>query len=162
MKESILNLASALRRGSSSEGIDAYVMARKKICKTLLSKCLVYLKKAEKCRAMEKSGCNSLRMLKEAESISLSTLKCMLFYLMGEKDVSQAHGWSLVAKLVKSKHVDMEIENASELDNLDRVLLALWHKSYSSDTNVLLKQLEAIEMTVTELQDGMDSLSSVL
>ncbi|XP_010667182.2 uncharacterized protein LOC104884257 [Beta vulgaris subsp. vulgaris] len=159
-KESVLNLESALRRGSISEAIDAYMMSRKKINKTL-SKCLVSLKKAEKCYAKTESRNNNagLRMLKEAESASFATLKSMISYVIGKKVMSPAHGWSLVAKLVKSKHINREREFASEVEDLDRVLCALSNKTFSSDTKILLTQLEVLEMVISELQNQMDSVS---
>ena len=57
MKESILDLQSALRRGSEDDGIHAYLMSRKKICKTI-SKCLANLKKVEKsCTLTQQENC---------------------------------------------------------------------------------------------------------
>lgn len=153
LKESILDLKSAFRRGSNDEGIHAYVMSRKKINKAL-SKCVANLKKAEQSCAlkqMENDG-SITRILQEADAISLITLKSLLSYVMGKK-VSQTRGWSLVNKLVKSKNLSPDSENATEVENIDYALCK------NADTKVVMKQLEALEMVILELEIGLESFS---
>jgi len=155
MKESILNFQSALRRGSDNDGIHAYLMSRKKICKTI-SKCLANLKKVEKsCTlTLQENNGTPTRMLKEAEAISLSTLKSLLLYVMGKKIMSQTGGWSLVAKLVKSKRISTDICN--DVEEVDCALRS------GTAKRVSLKQLETLEMTIHELMDVLESVSRCL
>lgn len=161
MKQSILDLQSTLRRGSDDEGIRAYLASRKKIYKKV-SKYLVNLKKTEKsCTlAQRESDAITVRLLKEAEENSLTTLKAVFSCVMGKKAMSQTRSWSLVSKLVKSKNVSHEAE--SEVDELDCALHSLSRKQLGAETKVLLKQLEALEMTILELEDDLESVSRCL
>lgn len=104
LKESILDLKLAIRRGSHNEGIHNFLVSRRKINKAL-SKCLVNLKKTEQsCASKQRNNEGSItsitRVLQEAEKISLDTLKSLLSFVMGKKQVSHTRGWSLVNKLV--------------------------------------------------------------
>jgi len=152
MKESILCLQSAFRRGSDNEGAHVYTMSRKKIYKTI-SKCLANLKKVEKSfiLTVHQNDASIVKMLKEAEAITLSTLKSFLSYLMGKKSISQSHGWSIVAKLVKSKR--MAAESVNEVKEIDHALQA------GIEPKAFLKQLETLDMAFYDLEDALESVS---
>ncbi|XP_021745149.1 uncharacterized protein LOC110711088 [Chenopodium quinoa] len=160
MKDSILEIESALRRGINDEGIHIFEVSRKKVCK-VLSKSLANLKKAEKnCALTQPEGaCITVRMLKEAEAISLSILKSLFSFLMGNKAASQTRGWSLVAKLVKSKHVSRDAENITEVVCIDNALSTLSDNHSSDETKVVLRQLELLEKVILDLEDGLESIS---
>ncbi|KAL2895564.1 Indole-3-glycerol phosphate synthase [Bienertia sinuspersici] len=138
MKKSISDLKSALRRGSNDEGIPIYVMSRKKVCKAL-SKCLANLKKAKRKCALPQpeTVSDTVKMLKEAETISLLTLKSLFSYVMGKKVASQTHGWSLALSALSEIHSGAE-------------------------TKAVLRQLDMLETVVLELEDGLPSISHPL
>ncbi|KAL2895562.1 3-phosphoshikimate 1-carboxyvinyltransferase [Bienertia sinuspersici] len=82
MKQSIVELQSCLRRksGEQAKGIDSYMLSRKKIQK-MANKCLKSLQKLNLVK--ENSNNNNVaivRMLREAEIVSFSTLKSVLAY----------------------------------------------------------------------------------
>ena len=130
-------------------------MSRRKIYKTV-SKCFANMKKVGKNRTLtsQQNDVSIARMLKEAEVISLSTLKSLLSYLMGKKSISQTRGWSLVARLVQS--TGMPTEMGRVIEEIDRALHA------GTETKAFLKQLEALEMTIHELEDVVESVSRCL
>ncbi|GAB4828415.1 hypothetical protein Ancab_035413 [Ancistrocladus abbreviatus] len=163
MKESVPELQSSLQRMSDGgSALANYTMSRKKI-KKMVSKCLGHWKKVEK---LEKDGSNvsvAVRLLNEVEEVSLLTLKTALAYASGVKATSTGHGWSLVAKLMNSKHVSCE--DANEMEKIDLALCALKTKKSSADSKVmrsLLKQLETLEMNISELEEGMEAVSRCL
>lgn len=158
MKESILELESALRRGNNSKGIETYMISRKKIGKNL-SKGFMNIKKAETFNVVNDNENNTLRMLMEAESISMVILRYMISYLMGKKDTCHARGWSMVAKLIKYKDFNKGIEDFSDIEGLDCVLCVLSSKNSCGDMKVLLNQLETLELGIDELYEGMDCVS---
>ncbi|KAJ8437444.1 hypothetical protein Cgig2_031965 [Carnegiea gigantea] len=137
---------------TDSEGTHVYMMSRKSIYKTI-SKCLANLKKVEKrfTWTMQQNDSSTVRMLKEAQAISLSTLKSLLSCLMGKKSISQTRGLSMVAKLVKSK--SMPDEFRSEVEDIDHALRA------GAETKAFLKQLETLQMAFYELEDALESVS---
>ncbi|KMS95143.1 hypothetical protein BVRB_011940 [Beta vulgaris subsp. vulgaris] len=154
MKESIMDLKSAFRRGSNDEGIHAFLVSRKKV-KKMLFKCLAILKKSEEsCSLKQRENDESImRVLKDAEIISLATLKSLLSYMMGKKKVSQTRGWSLVNKLVKSKNLSHDSENATEVENLDYALCK------NAESKVVMKQLETLEIVILKLEESLESVS---
>ncbi|XP_021857750.2 uncharacterized protein [Spinacia oleracea] len=162
MKESILDIKSALRRGNNDVGIHAFQVSRKKICKPL-SKCLANMKKTDNKCALPQPEDSSVivRTLKEAETISLLTLKSVFSFVMGKKTTSQTQtrGWSLVAKLVKSKHVVRDSESDTEVVCIDNALNALSDNHSSAETKVVLRQLEILEKVILQLEDGLESIS---
>lgn len=155
MKESILEIKSALRRGINDEGVHVYLMSRKKICKAV-SKCLGNMKKTEKnCLTQPENVSITVLMLKEAETTSLFTLKSLFSYVIGKKAASQTRGWSLVAKFVKSKHAYLDAENDSEVVYIDRALSSL----SENNSKVVLRQVELLEMAILDLEDALESIS---
>ncbi|XP_021732269.1 uncharacterized protein LOC110699083 [Chenopodium quinoa] len=159
MNQSILDLKSALRRGTVDVGVHSYVISRKKVNK-VLSKCLLTLKKSEKSRALAQSenACAIIRTLKETETICLTTLKSLLPFIMGKK-ISQTRGWSLVAKLVKSKTVSTDADNLSEVEYIDHALCALSDKYSAAETKDVMNKLDTLETIVQELENSMQSVS---
>lgn len=161
MKELILDLESSLRRRCGSENdADSYKVSRKKIVKQV-SKALANLNKLKKMGLEKDSNLVSVvRMAKDVESITLSTIKSILIFMSGSKTRSDNNGWSLVTKMMKSKRVtcDSGVE-ITELEKIDQVMYA---KSDSKDVRDLQKQLETLEKTISEIEDGLDSVSKCL
>ena len=61
----------------------------------------------------------TMRMLKEAEAISLSILESVLLLVIGKKAMPQTGGWSMIAKLDKSKQASGKLDEASEVEEVD-------------------------------------------
>ncbi|GAB4828416.1 hypothetical protein Ancab_035414 [Ancistrocladus abbreviatus] len=170
MKQSILELQTSLRRSVGGMGLENYIVSRKKI-KKMLSKCFANLKKVENTCTMsqlDKEGnpVSSVRMLRDAEVVSLLGLKSILVFVSGTKVGVGRRGWSLVAKLMQSKHASCETDSeANEVEKIDRALYYMASKKMSVDRKTLqnlLKQLESLESTVSELEDGLVLVSRCL
>jgi len=79
---------------------------------------------------------------------------------MGRKATSQTHGWAIVKKIVKPKNAASVWEENNEVDKVDCILCSAVEKHLGvGTTKVLLKQLEALEMVIHELEDGLESMS---
>jgi len=161
MKESLLDLKSSLRRGMDGEGVHAYLVSRRRITK-MVSKYIATLKKANKVSASLEHNDTAIRMLKEAENITLSALKSVLSFVIGKKAMSQTGGWSMVAKLVKSKQAPAKTDEASEVEDVDRTLSFVSKKHPGVECKVLLRQLEALETIIYELENGLGQISRCL
>ncbi|KAL3638974.1 hypothetical protein CASFOL_016881 [Castilleja foliolosa] len=146
-KDSIQDLESSIRR--RSEDINAYVASRKRINK-MINKCIKNLK----CSSSNQNS-TSLptigRWLKEAESVELSILKSLLILLSGENNKKS---WSLLSKFTQtSSHVYSEAEQ-EDLCSLNNI-----HKSRKSiDSKSMLKQLKTSEMSIQEIEEGLEAL----
>lgn len=90
MNESILSLQSSLQRGNGDKGIHTYLVSRKKIRK-LIVKSLVDLNKVAKNHACFENDAITMKMLKEAESISPSNFRSVLSCVMGKQAMSKTH-----------------------------------------------------------------------
>ncbi|KAJ8422332.1 hypothetical protein Cgig2_011169 [Carnegiea gigantea] len=158
MKEAMLGLQSSLRRHNIDEGIYAYFASGKKIGK-IVSKRLANLKKADKKNACLENDVFAIKTLKEAESVSLLTMKSALSFVIRKKALSHTHCWSMVAKLVNPKHTFGEVEavgEVSEVEEVNHTLCSLSGKQLDVHPKAFLKQLEALEIVIHQLEDGLD------
>ncbi|XP_010266118.1 PREDICTED: uncharacterized protein LOC104603719 [Nelumbo nucifera] len=186
-KESILDLESSLRRrrggeaGLSTEFV-AYAISRKKVNK-LIQKCLGGLKKMEKrgfSALFEKDDHDLVAIvsiLKEVEAITVTVFQSISSFISGPKAQAKPIGWSLVSKLVQTnKRITSSAasqgdkdEYCNEMGRLDGALGALncqTQKSSSSSFKGIdaaelqnaQNQLEAVEMSIHGLEDGLECL----
>ncbi|KAL3638971.1 hypothetical protein CASFOL_016878 [Castilleja foliolosa] len=146
-KESVQDLESSIRR-TRSEDSNAYVASRKKINK-MINKCIKNLK----CSSNQNSTpLPTIGMwLKDAESVELSILKSVLILLSGENNKKS---WSLLLKFTQTNsrvYSEAEQEDLCSLNNI--------HKSRKSiDSKSMLKQLKTSEMSIQEIEEGLEAL----
>ncbi|XP_030446441.1 uncharacterized protein LOC115669353 [Syzygium oleosum] len=164
MKECVLGLESSLRRkrggdsGLPSEAESS--MKSKKRLQKVISKISENLKRVEKKKKDSKQEA-ALSMLREAEDISLLVFESLLCLLSGAKAKSKINGWSLVSKLVLSKHVSCEENvNDNNMEGLDVDLSDL--RSVKDMKLQVLKRLEALESTIQEIEEDLECLLRLL
>ncbi|GFP86955.1 hypothetical protein PHJA_000839300 [Phtheirospermum japonicum] len=150
-KESVQELESSIRR--NADGINAYVASRKKINK-MVNKCIKSSKSFsnQNSTALPAIG----MMLKEAESLNLSILKSVLTLLSGENKENKK-SWSLFSKFTQSAS---RVHSEAEQESFEEDLCSLnIHKSRKSiDDKNMLKQLKTSEMTIQEIEKGLEAL----
>ncbi|KAL2232197.1 UNVERIFIED_CONTAM: hypothetical protein Sindi_1399700 [Sesamum indicum] len=154
-KESIQDLESSIRRNrgekATGDDINAYVASRKKINK-MISKCIKNLKSSnQSSTSLPAIG----MMLKETEALDFSVLKSVLILLSGEKERSKQRSWSLLSKFAQTKRVHSEIEQEKGAEDLCSLNI---HKSSKGMDNITLKQLKSAEMSIQELEEGLEAL----
>ncbi|KAL0314452.1 UNVERIFIED_CONTAM: hypothetical protein Sangu_2289600 [Sesamum angustifolium] len=153
-KESIQALESSIRRNrgetATDDQINTYVASRKKINK-MVNKCVKNLKSFNQ----SSTALPAIGMLKETESLNFSALKSLLILLSGEKEGSKQRNWSLFSKFVQTKRVHYEIEQENGAEHLCSLNM---HMSSKGMHKITLKQLKATEMTIQELEDGLEAL----
>ncbi|KAL0325978.1 UNVERIFIED_CONTAM: hypothetical protein Sradi_5167100 [Sesamum radiatum] len=154
-KESIQDLESAIRRNGGEKAtrdhINAYVASRKKINK-MVNKCIKNLKSLNQSSTpLPAIG----TMLKETETLDFSVLKSVLILLSGEKEPSKQRSWSLLSKFAQTKRVHSEVEQETAAENLCSLNI---HKSRKGMDSITLKQLKSAEMSIQELEEGLEAL----
>ncbi|XP_051123960.1 uncharacterized protein LOC127246561 [Andrographis paniculata] len=133
-KESVQDLESSIRRNKGETvsviDIDCYVASRNKI-KKMINK----------------------TVLKEADAHTLLTLKSVLMLMSGEKESSNQRNWSLLSKFVKTIKPENCVE---ELCSVDIPKSKKGMDCITSEN--MLKELRASEMTIQELDEGLEAL----
>ncbi|KAL8059351.1 hypothetical protein ABFX02_03G081200 [Erythranthe guttata] len=152
-KESVQDLESSIRRNkaeaATSADISAYVASRKKITK-MVNKSIKSLKSFNHKSTTD----NDLwAMLKEAESHDLSVLKSVLILLSGENERSNQSSWSLLSKFT-TQNSRVYSESGPE----DLSLLNIEKSTKNMDSKNMLKQLKSSEMTIQEIEEGLEAL----
>ncbi|GFP86952.1 hypothetical protein PHJA_000839000 [Phtheirospermum japonicum] len=151
-KESIHELESSIRR--KADGINAYVASRKKMNK-MVNRCIK--------SSMSSSNQTSTAlpaigtMLKEAESIDFSILKSVLILLSGENNKENKKSWSLLSKFTQSSS-RVHSEVAQESCDEDLCWLNIHKSQKNMDGKNMLKQLKTSEMTIQEIEEGLEAL----
>ncbi|KAG8377773.1 hypothetical protein BUALT_Bualt08G0068300 [Buddleja alternifolia] len=132
-KESIQDLESSIRRNrgetATLDDIKAYVASRKKINK-MVKKCNKNIYKNSTAIPDNEFG----TMLKETEALDFSVLSSVLMLISGEKERSKQRSWSFLSKFTQTSRVHFEVEN------------------------ITVKQLKATEMSIEEVEEGLESL----
>ncbi|XP_051124464.1 uncharacterized protein LOC127246881 [Andrographis paniculata] len=162
-KESVQDLESSIRRnkGETASAIDvnSYVDSRNKI-KKMINKYAKNLKSSNKNSKESTSEDRDLTeirtVLKEAEVHTLATLKSVLTLMSGEKEISSQRSWSLISKFTKASRVHSEVEPESSIKDLCSLNISKSQKGM--DMQNMLKQLRASEMTIQELEEGLETL----
>ncbi|KAL2232199.1 uncharacterized protein LOC105155414 [Sesamum indicum] len=151
-KESIQDLESSIRRNrgenATRDNINAYVASRKKINK-MINKCIKNLKSSNQSSTpLPAIG----TMLKEIEALDFSVLKSVLMLLSAE---TKQRSWSLFSKFPRTKRVHSEVEQETAAENLCSLNI---HMSRKGMDNITLKQLKSAEMSIQELEEGLEAL----
>ncbi|KAL3840141.1 hypothetical protein ACJIZ3_024732 [Penstemon smallii] len=151
-KESVQDLESSIRR-NRGEDMNAYVASRKKIIKKV-KKCIKNLKSFnQNSTSVLLHKDDDLKaiatMLQETEALDLSILKSVLTLMSGEKKQSKQRSWSLFSK---SSRVNSEVEQESCVADFSLTI----NKSRTMQNT--LKQLKASELSIQEIEEGLETL----
>ncbi|XP_042509225.1 uncharacterized protein LOC122084869 [Macadamia integrifolia] len=169
MKDGVTELQSSLRRVRGESGlaneVEAYNMSRRKVTK-VISKCLGDLRKVQQqhlfSSLLDKNHnfVAMISVLREVEAISLSVFESLLLFFSGPK--ARSIGWSMVSKLINKKRV-AEVEEEMErcgFEKVDVILGALLghrtHKDLELRHVEAQKQLERLELSIRDLEDGLE------
>ena len=103
--------------------------------------------------------------LKEVEETIFSMLEPFLLSIPEPKARSRPGPWSLVSKAMRPKRIACEgLEaNSNEMEKMNYVLIVLTSKKLSKQTSAeqlqtLLKHLEALELRIHGLEDGLERM----
>ncbi|MCL7024257.1 hypothetical protein MKW94_014065 [Papaver nudicaule] len=143
MRQSVQELQSSIRRRSNE--VSEYMVSRKKITK-VIRKCLADLKN-------NKKNESEVSMLTEVEATTLAVFESLLSFVSLPKENK-----SLISKLMPTKKIAHE-EETSEVMKVDSAVKAL---TKGIEVNNVQKTLEALEMTLEDLEDGVESVSRCL
>ncbi|OVA10892.1 Protein of unknown function DUF241 [Macleaya cordata] len=148
MKQCVQDLQSSIRRRTND--IAAYMTSRKKVTK-VIHKCLADLKKVD---SKNNDLVAEISVLREVEATTLAIFESLLSFVSGPKQSN----WSLVSKLMPTKRVAHKgHEETNEVMKVDMALKAIiTHKSI--EVNDVQKTLEALEMSLQDLEDGLESI----
>ncbi|OVA12129.1 Protein of unknown function DUF241 [Macleaya cordata] len=151
MKQCVQDLQSSFRRRRGdavdlANEIRTYMTSRKKVSK-VIRKCLADLKRMD-------NKNTEINVLREVEATTLAVFESLLSFVSGPKQSS----WSLVSKLMPTKRVAHKGEE--ETTEVMKVDIAL--KSLVSHKPSKSKPLEALEMSLQELEGGLESVSRCL
>ncbi|KAF8377729.1 hypothetical protein HHK36_031113 [Tetracentron sinense] len=172
MKECVQDLESSLRRRKGGEfdlanEVGAYLISRKKVNK-VIRKYFGDLKSVEKHTFSapvdkDRDLVVMVSLLREVEAITLSVFESLLSFVNGPKAKSKQSSWSLVSKLMHTKRVVCEVEeaNINEVHKVDVAMYALNSKKSCKQIDVmqvrnLQKRLEALESNIQDLEEGLE------
>ncbi|MCL7036703.1 hypothetical protein MKW94_006384 [Papaver nudicaule] len=141
MKQSVQELQSSIRRRSNE--VSEYMISRKKITK-VIRKCLADLKNYKKNET-------EVSILTEVEVTTLAVFESLLSFVSEPKQNK-----SLISKLMLNKKVsqncDQETSEVMEVDTAVKSLVK------GIKVNSVQKTLKALEMTLQDLEDGVESV----
>ncbi|KAI3897980.1 hypothetical protein MKX03_018743 [Papaver bracteatum] len=141
MKQSVQELQSSIRRRSNE--VSEYMTSRKKISK-VIRKCLTDLKNNKKIDA-------EVTVLREVEATTLAVLESLLSFVSEPKQKK-----SLIYNLMLTKQLANKCnEETSEVVKVDTAVKAL---TKGIEVNNVQKTLKAIEMTLEDLEDKLESV----
>ncbi|XP_058759015.1 uncharacterized protein LOC131632249 [Vicia villosa] len=170
-KENMHELQSVIRR---KRGIETAFkvecvkyMALRKNMKKQIRKALANLKATKLIASSSNNKDNNsspmLGFLKEAETITITSLEHLLLFICNPKGHSNNRRWSAISKLMHSKRVVCDSQNSdtNEFEKVDAALLSLIsHKS--SSTENFQSHLEDLEMCIQDLETGVEQISRKL
>ncbi|KAI4295505.1 hypothetical protein L6164_035547 [Bauhinia variegata] len=167
-KESIHELQSFVRRRRGGEislpiGGEKYLASRKKL-KKAIHEGLRNLKgiKNELISSSsknDKENFSLLSILKEAEAVTLSSLKSLLMFVSDPKGQSKQSRWSMISTLKQTKRVacDSQVSDTNEFNKVDAALQSnISHKSSSVEN--LQNHMENLEICIQVLEVGIEHL----
>ncbi|KAK9287305.1 hypothetical protein L1049_015718 [Liquidambar formosana] len=168
-KENAQELQSILRRRRGDDsglanGVGEYLTSRKK-AKKVIRKSLRDLKSKCIFSPLDKDHDTLavVGMLREVEEATLTVLESFLSFIYGLKAQSKPSSWSLISKLLHSKRVVCE-EYATEINEFEVVDAALHtlvsDKTKSSNVHAekVQKELEKLESSIQDLEEGLEPL----
>ncbi|KAL8135738.1 hypothetical protein AgCh_010388 [Apium graveolens] len=169
-KDSIQVLQSSLRRKTRETGLTlevmAYMVSRKKI-KQLVSKSMKSSINFEKNISLPLSNEDAdlvaiVNMAREVHAVSFSVLKSVLSHVSETKVTSKQSGWLKVSKLMKPKRVSFDTKETEghEMKKIDEALNAFTTQKSFKDNTVhnVLKQLQTLECSIQELEEGLEPI----
>ncbi|KAJ4979666.1 hypothetical protein NE237_010446 [Protea cynaroides] len=179
MKERVQSLRSTLhrRRGSNLEigsEIGSYLSFRKKMNKDIM-KCLETLKRTNHYKDISSSLLDDedhlhlsemVRVLREARFLTISIFHSLFSFMSMTKHWWRHGRWCLVSKLIRKGQVACEWEQQRALGEAELVDLALHVLCKQITSKDVEKErlpkaqieLEALEVSLEELEDGLESL----
>ncbi|TXG51947.1 hypothetical protein EZV62_021116 [Acer yangbiense] len=174
VKSCTQELESSLRRRNVREfslanEIDKYMISRKKV-KRMVRKCSSNLKQdnLQIISDQELLVVAIVDILREVESVSFTVFNSLLSFVSLFKARSKSNtGWFLVSKFIQSKRVSCEEQENEEdiildrLEKLDCALYDLVRNKKGIDAMQLqkaLKGLQALESTMQEIEEGLESV----
>ncbi|XP_058750469.1 uncharacterized protein LOC131623479 [Vicia villosa] len=170
-KENTHELQSVIRRkrgnetGFKVEGVK--YMALRKNMKKHIRKALANLKAMKLIASSSNNKDNNsspmLGFLKEAETITITSLEHLLLFISDPKGQSKNRRWSAISKLMHSKRVicDSQDSNTNEFEKVDAALLSLIsHKSSSAE--IFQSHMEDLDMCIQDLETGVEQISRKL
>ncbi|KAI3974892.1 hypothetical protein MKX01_005004 [Papaver californicum] len=141
LKQSVQELQSSIRRRSND--VSEYMISRKKITK-VIRKCLADLKNNKK---NDSEG----SLLTEVEATTLAVFESLLSFVSVPKENK-----SLISKLMLTKRVAHKCdEEISEVMKVDTAVKAL---TKGIEVNNVQKTLGDLEMTLEDLEDGLETV----
>ncbi|XP_057440460.1 uncharacterized protein LOC130732426 [Lotus japonicus] len=156
-KEIMYELQSVIRRRRSEEtGFKVegakYLASRKKLNKAI-RKSLGNLK-ALKHECVEDGTFSMLRILKEVEQVTVSSLESMFMLIC---DQSKHRRWSTISKMLQPKRVACDSQE-SETNEFEKVDAALKSSSFEH----FQSHVESLEMCIQDLEIGVEQLTRKL
>ncbi|KAK8567904.1 hypothetical protein V6N13_105848 [Hibiscus sabdariffa] len=169
-KEDTKQLQSILRRRRGDEGgftneVKEYLASRKK-AKKLINKSLKACKSGF--AQLQIDGEATFSMLREVEGVSFRVFECLFSYISGTNLESKSTKWSLVSKLMSSKHITCQGEatETNEFEKVDSVLCTLidnkTRKSGKISSDGAQIELQKLESSIQDFEDGVECLLRLL
>ncbi|OVA12127.1 Protein of unknown function DUF241 [Macleaya cordata] len=157
MKQSVQDLQSSIRRRRGADlelanELNKYMTSKKKVTK-VIRKCLGGLKK------MQNKSSDGVSVLREVEATTLTVFESLLSFLSQSR--SKQSSWSLASKLMPNKRVSCDGET-NVVEKADMALNAfMGHKQNKivGDVKSAQKSLEALEMSIQDLEEGLVCVS---
>ncbi|KAJ4981439.1 hypothetical protein NE237_032276 [Protea cynaroides] len=168
----VLRLSLRRRRGCKSDlkkEVMTYLSSRRQLKKGI-HKCLGQMKGACLLPIDKGYSVNVVLMLKEVEVITLCVLESLLSFVYGPITKSKPRKWSLICKLMQTKKKTCwvgEDEDSSEVEKVDVALSTFVTQNLCKDGDTdtgmirvqrIQTQLEAMEVVIKGLQDGLESV----
>ncbi|RZC57110.1 hypothetical protein C5167_004414 [Papaver somniferum] len=138
-RKSVQELQSSIRRRSNE--VSEYMTSRKKIT-NVIRKCLADLKN-------NKKNDTEISLLAEVEATTLAVFESILSFISGPKQNK-----SLISKLTLTKRI-AHSEETSEVLKVDIAVKAL---TKGIEVHSVQKTLGALEMTLQDLEDGLETV----
>ncbi|KAK4278261.1 hypothetical protein QN277_016128 [Acacia crassicarpa] len=169
-KESVYEVRSAIRRRGAEAAIitvgSANYLASRKNVKKAIRNALRDIKGVRNSLTVSSSAKENdmLSMLKEAESVTVSTLESLLYFISEPKGRSKQSRWSAISKLMQPTRVACDCQEivTNEFDEVDSALKSLICQKKHASADNLQGDLERLEMCIEDLEIGVEGLSRKL
>ncbi|XP_057771027.1 uncharacterized protein LOC130990809 [Salvia miltiorrhiza] len=137
-KQNLRELLSAVRR-KDARGINCYLNSRRN-SKKMIQKCLKKLRRS--------SASENVSLLKDAESVAISSLESLLSYTLGMKMQERKSSWSLVSKLMQSKKASDDENEFNKVESLLQV----------NQGNELVNHLKEMDSSIQVVEEELESV----
>ncbi|KAI9102297.1 hypothetical protein K1719_023499 [Acacia pycnantha] len=169
-KESVYEVRSALRRRGAEAAIftagAANYLASRKNVKKAIQIALRDIKGIRNGLIVSSAARENdmLSMLKEAESVTVSTLESLLCFISDPKGRLKQSRWCAISKLMQPKKVACDSHETvkNEFEKVDSALKSLISQKKHSSTDSVQGDLENLEMCIEDLEIEVECLSRKL